>query len=406
MSGTNVPQPTFGNSGFIAPSEAAILSGVTLDINAAFGNTLNFVNLETPQGQLASSEAAIIADSYDQFVFYTQQVDPQYASGRMQDGIARIYFITRLPATATAVQLNCLGAPGVVIPVGAQVPDQSNNIYACTELGTIASNGTISLPFQCTSDGPTICAAGAIGPVPYQTIPGWDSATNPAAGVTGTNVESRGAFELRRQQSVAINSVGAVPAIAAAVASVPNVVDCYVVDNPSSAPVPINGYTLAPHSIYVAASGGEAQAIGQAIWSKKAPGCAYNGNATVTVADQSNGYAPPYTTYQVSFEIPVAATIYFAITIANSPAVPSNATSLIQSAVISAFNGTDGGTRARIGSKVYASRFICGIAALGPWAQIVSIFIGETSSPTQSVLQININQIPVTSSDDIVVTFA
>src|SRR5271169_3119879 len=63
---------------------SAILTGVEQDFSAAFNATLNF-NLNTPQGQLASSEAAIIDYFYQLFVYYTQQVDPSYASGRMQD---------------------------------------------------------------------------------------------------------------------------------------------------------------------------------------------------------------------------------------------------------------------------------------------------------------------------------
>jgi len=62
MSGSSsVPEPTFGENGFVIPSENDVLSGALADINAAFGGGLNLA-LSTPQGQLASSFAAIIGE--------------------------------------------------------------------------------------------------------------------------------------------------------------------------------------------------------------------------------------------------------------------------------------------------------------------------------------------------------
>jgi hypothetical protein len=141
--------------------------------------------------------------------------------------------------------------------------------------------------------------------------------------------------------------------------------------------------TLAPNSLYVAVSGGISQlAVATAIWSKKAPGCAYNGNTTVVVQDTRSGYNPPYPSYNVTYEIPSSLQILFSVNIASNPQVPSNAVTLIQNAIISAFAGGDGGPRARIGSTIYASRFYAPVAALGTWVQIVSIQIGSANSPS------------------------
>src|SRR5882672_10298359 len=106
--GTNVPSPSFGPNGFVVASGPAILAGVQADITAAFGTALNF-NLNTPQGQIASSEAAVVANNQALFVTYTQLVDPAYSFGRYQDAIGRIYFLTRNPAQATVLVVNCVG---------------------------------------------------------------------------------------------------------------------------------------------------------------------------------------------------------------------------------------------------------------------------------------------------------
>ena len=131
---TAVPSPTFGTNGFLIPTQQAILTGVQSDQNSAFGGDLNPA-LNTPQGQLASSETAIINDANSQFLSIVNGVDPAYASGRFQDAIGRIYFLERNPAEPTTLQVACIGLTGVVIPVGALIADVSGNLYTCTGAG-------------------------------------------------------------------------------------------------------------------------------------------------------------------------------------------------------------------------------------------------------------------------------
>jgi hypothetical protein len=146
------------------------------------------------------------------------------------------------------------------------------------------------------------------------------------------------------------------------------------------------GVVLGPNALYVAVVGGASGDVGAAIWSKKPPGCPYfDGNTTVTVYDDSVQYPSPGVPYTVIYEIPASLPFVVKVTLANSPLVPSNAATLVQNAVIAAFAGTDGGARATIGATAYASRFYAGIAALGPWANIVSILLGSTNTTTASV---------------------
>ena len=99
---TSVPAPSFTDAGFVAPAESDMLTGALADLNAAMGGNLN-TDLSTPQGQLAMSLTAILGDAYDQMLAIFNGVDPDRASGRMQDAIGNIYFISRKGATATVV---------------------------------------------------------------------------------------------------------------------------------------------------------------------------------------------------------------------------------------------------------------------------------------------------------------
>jgi uncharacterized phage protein gp47/JayE len=402
MTTTSVPPVQFTQTGLVLPAESAILAGVQADINSAFGGGVNPA-LETPQGQIASSTTAIIGEANDTFAKFVNQVNPDFADGFMQDAIARIYFINRKPAVPTAVQCDCTGAAGTIIPVGAQSQDTAGNRYLSTAGGTIPSGGTLSLPFACTLAGPTACPAGTLTKI-YQAIPGWDSVNNPGNGVPGAYVESRADFAYRRQQSVALNAHGSLAAIYAAVFNVANVIDVYVTENNTSATINVGAtnYPVAPHSLYVAAVGGAAADIAQAIWSKKDAGCDYNGNTSVTVTDQS-GYNVPYPAYAVKYQIPAALPILFAVQITNNPALPSDIVTQVKNAIIAAFAGADGGSRARIGSTIFASRFYAPVSMIGPSVSILSILLGPTTATLNSYT-VGIDQSPTVVAGNISVT--
>jgi hypothetical protein len=278
---TNVPTPVFTPTGLVLPQEAAILAGVQQDYNAAFGGNLN-PQLTSPQGQLCTSTAAMIANGNTVFATFVNQVDPDTATGFMQDAIGRIYFQNRNPAVPTTVNVLCTGVLGTDIIVGALVQDTSGNIYACTQAGEIPIGGSITLPFANVIAGPTACPANTVTRI-YKSINGWESVNNVSPGTVGSNVESPAAFEYRRKQSVGINAQGSIPAVYAACFAVPNVIDVFVTQNNTSATIsgPISGnpnstsYPVAPKSLYVAVTGGAAAAVAAAIWKATNVGAAF-----------------------------------------------------------------------------------------------------------------------------------
>lgn len=400
---TNVPAIQFTAAGIIAPSVSDILTGVMADFNAAFGGNLN-MSLSTPQGQLVSSLTAIIADCNDAFVALAQQVDPLYASGRMQDAIGNIYFISRLPALPTTVTATVTGKVNTVIDVGSQAVDTSGNIYYCTQAATIPSSGSMTTQFACSTTGPISCPINALSAI-YGAIPGWDTITNLSAGVPGQDLETRAEFEYRRQQSVFINSEGSLQSIYAAVFNVANVIDCYVTENATNAPVTIGGQTLAANSIWVCVAGGAAVDIAKAIWSRKSPGCNYNGNTPTVVYDTN--YAQPQPAYTVNWWTATPTPILFAVTIANNVYLPSNIVSLVKAAIVSAFAGGDGGAIARIASTIYASRYYAPISAIAVppnvIVEILSLTLG-IGSDSATFVTMGIDQIPTITAANIAVT--
>ncbi len=400
---TNVPAIQFTQTGIVLPTDAAILAGVQADIDAAFGGGVN-PSLATPQGQLASSEAAIISDKNSQIAYVVNQVDPLYATGRMQDAIGNIYFMTRLPALPTAVTATCTGASGTVIPVGARATAVDGSVYFCTAQVTIPGGGSVDTTFQNLTTGPIACPATTLNKI-YQAIPGWDTANNVADGVIGRNVESTSAFEYRRQQTVAANATGSLSAIYGALFDVANVLDVYCTENFTDSPVTIGGQTLAAHSLWACVSGGAAADIAQAIFEKKSIGCNVNGDNPTIVYDTS-GYAIPYPQYTMNWWTATPTTILFAISIANTAYLPANASALIKAAIVAAFAGADGGPVARIGSTLYASRYyapVLAVATPGTVIEILSMQLG-IGTANQNAVTMGIDQAPVVAIGNITVT--
>lgn len=399
---SSVPKIQFTPAGLVIPAETDILAGVQADMNAAFGGGLN-PGLETPQGQLASSQAAVIGDKNNEVALIVNQVDPQYSADRFQDAIGRIYFLTRKPATPTAVTATLGGIAGTVIPAGTFAQDTDGNTYALSGDATIGISGTVDADFQNVQTGPIPCAAGTLTSV-YQAIPGWDTITNAADGTMGQDVESRADFEYRRRNSVALNGKGTPQAIYAEVFALADVLDVYVKDNPSGDTVLVGStdYPMLPHSVYVAVVGGTDVDIAEAIWRKKDTGCDYNGNTSVTVTDDS-GYNYPQPTYVVKFERPAALPVKFAVTLVDDVTLPSNIVQLVKDAIVARFNGADGTTRERMGSLILASRYYGAVVTVAPNVSLISVLIG-TDTPTLSQVSVGIDQKPTLSASDISVT--
>jgi len=396
---TNVPSVEFTPEGLVVPQESDILAGVQQDYNDAFGGNLNPA-LNTPQGQLASSTAAIVADANAAIAELVNQVNPDTADGFMQDAIARIYFLERSPGAPTVVACDCIGAFGTVIPPGAQAQDTSGNRYVCIDGGTIPVSGTISLNFANVVDGPIPCPADTLVTI-YKAIPGWDSINNPLDGVLGRLVESRAEFEFRRENSVALNAHGSKEAIYGAVFDVEDVLDVFVTENVTDTPLAYGAtnYMLAPHSVYVGVVGGEGQEIGQAIYNKKDLGCNMNGNTTVVVTDES--YTPPKPTYNITFNRPTPLPIFFRVELTDSSSLPSNIEQLVKDAIIASFNGVDGSPRIRIGGLILASKFYTPVNRIGPEVSILSILIGLSDPAALNSITAGIDQAPTVSEDDI-----
>lgn len=399
---SSIPAISFTPSGVAIPTTADVLNGALTDIDNAFGGGMS-KNLETPQGQLATSMTAAITDKNAQLLYLASQFDPTNAEGVFQDSLAKIYFLTRIPAQSTSVSCTLSGVAGTIIPAGASAKDSSGNSYIAAGAYTIGAGGMVTGTFNNVQTGAIPCPAGTLTTV-AQSISGWDTITNPTDGTLGRAVESRLDFEYRRRQSVATNGHGILEAIRGAVIGVTGVLDAYVTENNTSAAVATGAtsYSLLPNSLYVGVTGGADADIAAAIFSKRS-GCGdFNGNTSVTITDSVN-YAPPYPVYLVKFNRPTATPVKFLVQILANSNLPVDIVAQTQAAIMAAFNGTDNGPRARIGASISSGRFYGGVMAISPYVAVAEILLGLTT-PTLTNVTMGIDQQPTITASDITVS--
>lgn len=392
MANTNVPKVEITPNGVTVPDTPSVLAGVLLDYRDAFGETLNINSISTPQGYLAQEQTAAIMAQNAAIAEIYNGVDPAYASGRMQDAIARIYFLSRKPPSYTVVECICTGAPYGILPSGSQAKDDNGYIYESVGDATFSAQGQATVQFQCTTAGAIPVGVGELSQIAVA-VSGWDAVTNEVAGATGSEAEGRSAFERRRQQSVAINSHSTTSAIFANVMNLDGVIDCYVVDNPTGQATTfgVTNYSLKPHSVVVAVEGGIDKDIANAIWERKDLGCDMNGNTTIAVTDNTypSNNKP---TYQITFLRPTNTPVDFNIKIKQSDLLPSDVITQIKEAVKRAFNGSyEGKDRERINGTIFTSKYYEPIQDVFEEMQIISILVGEE----QTTLTMGVDQFPV-----------
>lgn len=408
---TNVPLPQFTPTGLVIASEQAILAGIQADYVAAFaqsGKALS-TDLTTPQGQLQSSQAYMVAAFQAALAYLISQVDPVTSSGRFQDALGRIYYLTRQQATFATVAAVVTGVPGQMLPEGSQAKSADGTIWLTADDALYGAGGTAAITFVATTAG-TGPECGINGLSINQQVPNWLGVANAAPSVPGLDTETRQEFEARRAASVEIGGAGQPANIFAAIANVPGVSDVFVYNNGGDDPITYGttSFPIPAHSIAISVSGGDGPTVALAINSKLDCGCGMVTSGglgtlvTYNIQDSTN-YAPPYPTYPISFVRPLTKQVYITVNIADIPTIPATYVLLVQAAVAKAFadgyvstDGTINISRARIGGQVIATEFAAPIIALGNTIIPVTIFIGFTAAPSSGAsITLGIDEQPV-----------
>lgn len=381
-----IPPLQITDVGYSVPTTEQVNAGVWQVLKGALGDNLSTVQ-GTPQYQLANVLTSIITDRDNQFVQLANQFDPRYASGIYQDAIGELYFMQRKLATHSVAPVTFTGLNGVVIPQGFLLRDVAGNEWETTGQYNIGADGTVTGQAIAVNAGAIEANVNSITTI-ISALSGLDSVTNNDSAVVGYAEEDRADFEVRRAESVALNGKMTDDATRGAVADLPNVVDCYVVSNPTDATVTKGhtNYPLVRNSIVVSVVGGNDYDIAEQALIKAGTGCSFNGNTPITVYDTSYGTNPP--SYDIKILRPDFLDVYLQVTVLDLAKVTVADQTEIRNKILSSLSS--GALKARIGKTVIPSAYMCGLPSVG----IVSIKVSTDNTTWVDTLPVGIDQYP------------
>jgi hypothetical protein len=381
-------------TGVIVPDTENIYAEVQAEYLAVFGSD-TLVTPDTPQGVLITSDAVSRAEVVQNNAALANQINPNVAGGVFLDAIMALTGMQRTAATRTVVPgVTLNGVTGTVIPAGTRASTAVGVLFESLTEVTLVS-GTATVDFRAVDYGPLSCGIGELNQI-VSNVNGWETVTNPTAGVLGQNTQSDQAARAKRNNTLAFQGVGLPEAITSALYNVEGVNSLFFQENIEGTTEVINDITMVRNSIWVCVDGGSDVDVAAALLENKSLGCAWNGATEVEVIEPSSGQ-----TYVVKFERPTS--IEFLVRVTS----PNGDTNDIKNAVVAWATGQLSGMEGlKVGSDVSPFEIAAGINAVYPAIFVSKVEITPASAPTSwttNVLEIAVNELAFTDATDITV---
>ena len=327
-------------TGFHYPDYPTVLEQLKDEYRTIYGNDV-YLEADSQDGQWVAVMALAIFDTMQVAASVYNSFSPLTAQSDALSRNVKINGIRRRVATYSQVDLRIVGQVGTTINNG-QAEDTLGQKWNLPVSVTIPVGGEITVTAQAADIGDVSAAAGTITKIATPTL-GWQTVENLLPAVEGEPVESDAELRVRQTVSTAIPSLSVLDGTVGAVASLAGVIRFRGYENDSNA-TDANG--IPAHSIAIVVEGGDAQAIGDAIATKKTPGTGTYGTTTVTTYDQ---YGLPNL---INFFRPTPATIGVEVTIQALTGYTTGFADLIAAAVAAQINALEIGDDVLI-TKLY-----------------------------------------------------
>lgn len=357
-------------SGLTIKTITEVIADLTASLQATYGDDIN-VSQNSPDGQLINIFAQAVIDNLELLadIYNTFSIESAYGTILDQrvalNGIARVagtYTVTPVTITVdralTLTGLDALDSDPTAVVF--TVSDDAGNQFQLVTTKIFSASGSSSLDFQSSVIGQIETTLNSITNQVTSTL-GVTAVNNPSAVTTlGVDEETDAQLKIRHAASFKLASTGPADAVRAAVLSADNVVDAYVVENATSAPVS----SVPANSLWVIANGGTDADVAAAIYSKKAPGCGLYGSVSVTVTRPQGNSA------SISFDRAVTENLYIKFSIVARYTGAAWDTTAIKTALVSALAYSLGQT-ATIGDIVLA------MSTITPQGYLVSVGVSS-----------------------------
>lgn len=306
-------------TGITIETSAEILSDIlngTADyagLYSIYGPSIN-VAPNSPDGQMVNIVAQAKLDVLEAIVQAYNSFDPDQAVGVQLDQRCAINGVFRQAGSYTSQQIAVTTSAATTL-VGLDaapstpftVQDGAGNQYAPVTTTVIGAAGTTTVVFQAITLGPIQSAANAITTI--GTVQAGVTSVNNPSGPTsvGTNEETDYALRIRRQNSVALPSLGYLSGLYGAIGNTAGVTACTIYENTTST-TDANG--VPAHSIWPIVLGGSNADVASVIYLKRSAGCGMFGAVTQGVTQYDGSI------FNVKFSRPTNQTLYLSFSIA------------------------------------------------------------------------------------------
>lgn len=369
--------------GITVPTYPEIFEQMKADYRSIFGSDV-YLEPDSQEGQMLAmfSLALYDANLFAQSVY--QAFSPQTAQGEGLSRMVIINGIARKVSTNSTVDVVLTGSPGTVVS-GGIIADIADQQWRLPETVTFPLSGEITVTATAVDPGEVQAAAGQVNKIATPTR-GWFTVTNPIAAEPGAPVETDAVLRGRQQISTALPARTIFEATKGAVASVTGVTRSKGYENDTDL---VDAYGLPPHSIAMVVEGGDATAIGQAMFTYKAPGCFTFGTTAIIVYDK---YGMPST---MRFFRPTDVQIDVVVNLQARPGYVSTTGDAVKANLVGYLNALG------IGESVLLSKLYSPINAAEPDAglrtfDVVSLLICEHGgTPAAANVPIDFNAVAV-----------
>lgn len=380
-------------TGFSAKTLEETLAEIEADERANISASLD-TSAASPVGQLNGIFASKLRELWELAQAAYDGFDPDAASGAALTALSLLTGTSRLGATKGLVLCTVdLDAGGYTAgQLIASVTGNPSARFTNTTAITAPGGPIVGVEFEAESTGPVLALAGTLTVI-AEPVVGWNSVTNPADAVPGTDEETDVALRLRRELELTAVGSSTVDAIRADVLQVSGLLSVTVFEN-TTLTADANG--LPGKSFEVVLFDGIVPAavddeVAQAIWDSKPAGIQAFGTSSGTAVDAQG------VSHTVAFTRVTVRDVWLEFDVSTDADYAGDAA--VKSAV-AAF----GDSSLAIGEDVYISQVDAAVMGVAGLVEITATRAGFTISPVGIVnLVIGVREIADLDTGRIVV---
>ena len=391
-------------SGFEIPSVDDIVAEIEADLKANVDANIN-VEADSLLGQVITITASKLHDVWELAEAVYHAAYPDTANGVSLAYVSAITGTIKKSATKSTVTATVNLNNGTTLPIGsgASVSGDSTMSYVTTEAvsNTTGSAANFTVAMEASVAGSHIRANTGTLTVIDTPVAGWNSVTNAADSVAGTDEETDADLRERRESELARPGTSPLDALRAdllditkANAYTSDVTNALVYENVTTSPANAGGLPI--WKIEAVVLGGEDADVAQVLFDGKAAGVGTYGTSSASVTDTSGN------THTVYFSRPTPVPITIVISVRKSADTDLSDAEIITAVKEAIADGY--GDTVEMGEDVYLSDVIAAANGVQGVESVVVSGATPTINASASDYTISVRSLATFDTTDITVT--